>query len=136
MTATKAPKISELDFRRQIVGSRGLAEIFGWDHIGFRPAMTARGWRTPGTGTMAKGWPDLVLVRARDRRLIFAELKAEAGRLSDEQYRVLDLLRTLVFEGKIYHGDDAFTDLAGMVPRIEVYVWRPSDLETIAEILR
>jgi hypothetical protein len=49
---------TELDFRRQLVGTKppGLAVIFGWEHVGFRPAMTAKGWRTPGTGRMASGW--------------------------------------------------------------------------------
>ena len=127
------PKISELDFRRQIVGPNGLAELFGWEHVGFRPAMTSKGWRTPGTGSMAKGWPDLVLVRERDRRLIFAELKGEDGRLSDEQYRVLDVLRSLASP---MLADRAIAGVEIAVPRIEVHIWRPSDFDRIVEILR
>src|SRR5689334_7617535 len=110
-----AAAIKELDFRRQLVGTKppGLAVIFGWEHVGFRPAMTKQGWRTPATGTMAAGWPDLVLARARDRRLIFAELKSDAGRLSDEQERVLEVLRSLE-----YYSPDSQT------PWVEVHVWR------------
>lgn len=58
------------------------------------------------------GFPDLVLVR---ERVIFAELKTERGRLSAEQERWLTALSN-----------------AGQ----EVYVWRPHDLDLIAETLR
>jgi len=67
-----------------------------------RPARSHRGCRTPIIGDV--GYPDLTL--CRDGRLIFAELKAERGRLSDEQARWLQ-------------------DLAAT--RAEVVVWRPSD---------
>lgn len=159
MTAT-APRPTELDFRRQIVGTKppGLAVIYGWEHVGFRPAQTEQGWRTPATGTMAKGWPDLILTRARDRRsrLIFAELKADNGRLSDDQERVLDVLRSIEWprcmcngpltsfgaqqmpDGKWHDSGCALVGgaFSGMATRIEVHVWRPKDLEQIAEILR
>jgi hypothetical protein len=75
------------------------------------------------------GWPDLTLVRRRDRRLIFAELKAEDGKLTRRQERVLELLRCLQFDPMEYGG------LLPAAPRIEVHVWRPADIERIAEIL-
>lgn len=62
-----------------------------------------------------KGWPDLFLARVRDQRVLLAELKSERGRLTGRQAEVIDLLRD-----------------CGMV----VCVWRPSDLEEIAEVLR
>lgn len=112
--ATKATrKHEELDLQRAIVGSGGLAAIFGWDHVHFRPAMTRHGWRTAGSGTMAKGFPDLILVRGS--RMIIAELKAEGGKPTPDQIRVLE---------------------AFMLTGVEVYIWRPSDLQRIAEILR
>lgn len=81
------------------------------------------------------GWPDLTLIRASDRRLVFAELKAEAGRLSPRQAEVLELLRTVVggSNGRPYPGGG----YAGP-PRAEVHVWKPSDLASgaIAEVLR
>lgn len=113
-------KVTELDFRRQVIK---LAEILGWEHVGFRAAQTVHGWRTPVTGTLGKGWPDLVLVRARDRRLIFAELKAAKGKTSPDQERVLGVLRAL-------EHDDA------PAPRIEVFVWQEGDIDAIAGILR
>lgn len=94
-----------------------LGALLGWHSAHFRPALTSRGWRTPVQGTLGKGFPDLVLVRARDRRLIFAELKSDAGRLSPAQDEVLDVLRALA-------------------PLAEVHVWRPRDWDTIVEVLR
>jgi hypothetical protein len=125
------PKLKELDFRRQLVATGpqpGLVVVYGWEHVGFRAAMTARGWRTPGTGSMAKGWPDLTLIRQRHglRRLIFAELKSDTGRLDADQERVLAVLRCL-------EGEWASAD--GQRLRVDVCVWRPRDIEAIAELL-
>ncbi len=61
-----------------------------------------------------RGWPDLAL--CRPPRLILAELKREKGTLSPSQERWLALLREC--------------------PGIETFVWRPSDLEQIAAVLR
>lgn len=58
-----------------------------------------------------RGFPDLVIV---GQRLIFAELKSQKGRLSKEQRAWI-------------------TDL--MAAGVEAYVWRPSDLPTIIEVL-
>jgi len=112
--------ISERDFQRQVTE---LAEILGWQWTHFRPAQTQRGWRTPVSGPLGAGWVDLVLVRPRDHRLIFAELKAEGGKLSYEQDCVLDVLRSLTL------------DRFGAATSIEVAVWRPSDLDAIASVL-
>ena len=59
----------------------------------------------------AAGFPDCILVR---ERVIYVELKSETGQLSPEQYEWLEALAN-----------------AGQ----EVYYWRPSDFEDIAEIL-
>jgi VRR-NUC domain len=124
------PKMSELDFQRALVGPDGLATMLGWVHVHFRRAQTKQGWRVPGSGQLIKGWPDLILVRGRDRRLIFAELKADDGKLTDDQRFVLGTLQQL-------EAAQVPTDAAAVVlPRIEVAVWRPRDLERIAEILR
>ena len=121
------PKLKELDFQRQLVGTKppGLAVILGWEHVHFRPAMTKHGWRTAGTGSMAAGWPDLVLVRPRDRRLIFAELKADGAKVTPDQERVLEVLQSLTFG-----------TLTLDWPRIQVFVWNPSDWPEIERVLR
>lgn len=79
------------------------------------------------------GWPDLTLIRARDKRLIFAELKAEKGVLSARQAEVLDLLRCLEFDGTSI---DPLANRFRVGPQVEVHVWRPSDIERITEVLR
>ena len=60
------------------------------------------------------GFLDLVLVKPP--RVIFAELKSERGRMTPEQQRLFDLL--------------------SQCPGVEVYLWRPRDLEEIAKTLR
>lgn len=106
---TTAATISEADFQRQVVD---LARIFRWktNHIR-RSIGKGKRWTT---STSMVGWPDLALVRPP--RLIFAELKSADGKLTAEQEQVLGLLR----------GCDG----------VEVYVWRPDDLEAIAAVLR
>lgn len=121
----------EIDFQRQLVGPTGLATMLGWVHVHFRPAMTKHGWRTAGTGELAAGWPDLVLLRVRDHRLIFAELKRELERPSIEQAGVLAALGAVAWNDQVPANR---TPMPG--PRIEVFIWRPSDLERIVEILR
>lgn len=109
---TAAPAITETAFLAQVLE---LAALLGYEGAHFRPALTGRGWRTPVQGSLGKGWPDLVLVRPRDRRVVFAELKSDEGRITPEQERVLGVLET-----------------AGAT----VYVWRPRDSDRITEILR
>jgi len=59
------------------------------------------------------GYPDCTM--ARDGRLVIAELKTETGQPTPEQYFwLLELSK---------------------VKSVEVYLWRPSDFEQIAEVL-
>jgi hypothetical protein len=60
-----------------------------------------------------RGWPDLSMVRGD--RMIFAELKREKGVLTKDQVKWLVLLEHTC---------------------AEVYVWRPSNIEQIAEVLK
>lgn len=72
------------------------------------------GWRryhTYRSDRSAAGWPDEALVR---ERLILVELKREKTRPSDAQ---TDWLTVLAAAG------------------VEVYLWRPSDLDEIANVL-
>jgi hypothetical protein len=89
-----------------------VARLAGWRVAHFRAARTAQGWRTPVTAD-GQGWPDLVLVRPP--RLAFAELKRESGEATLCQLEWLDVLRLL--------------------PQVETYLWRPSDWDTIVEVL-
>jgi Holliday junction resolvase len=62
-----------------------------------------------------EGWPDLVM--CRPPRIIFAELKSQKGKMTRAQQRWLDLL----------------AESGGA--EVSTYVWRPSDWDTIVEVL-
>ena len=88
-----------------------LAQLLEWRRAHFRPAIAAKGYRTP-VQYDAAGFPDLVLIRPP--RVIFAEMKSEKGRVSEPQR---EWLRDL-----------------GACPGVESYTWRPShwfDIELI-----
>jgi hypothetical protein len=104
---------SEKELQRAVVE---LARYNGWTTFHFPSVLT---WSE-------RGWPDLVLVRVRDRRLIFAELKSEKGKLSERQAEVLEVLRSVAFDGQGLYDD----------PTIGVHTWRPSDWSTIERELR
>lgn len=104
-----------------------LAELRGWAWLHVRPGRTADSWRTPVSGPLGKGWPDLVLVREHDRRLIFAELKRDSMHLTPEQQAVMATLGSLAAEPQLH-------SLA--VPLVNVFTWRPSDWDEIEAVLR
>lgn len=113
--------LSEAEFQRQVTE---LAELLGWQWVHFRPARTARGWRTPVEGPLGAGWPDLVLVRGRDRRLLFAELKRDGVKPNPSQTTVLGILESLQ------------TSRSADRTYVQVFCWRPADFDLIAEVLR
>lgn len=102
------PAVTEAGFQEAVLE---LAELRGWRFVHFRPARTAKGWRTPMVG--APGFPDVVLIRPP--RLLVVELKSERGRATDDQRVWLSLLQ-----------------LCG----IDARLWRPTDWDEIAEALR
>ncbi len=104
-----APPLTELDFMHQVTE---LAVLRGWEWFHVRAGRTLDSWRTPGSGTMAKGFPDLLCCRGS--KILFIELKAEGGKLSEHQTRELDVL-----------GQAA-----------ECWVFRPSDWPEIERVLR
>lgn len=102
--------MTERDLERGVLD---IARLYGWRVVHFRPARTVTGWRTP-VAADGIGWPDLFMVRGS--RIVGAELKSDAGKLTRYQTAWLEAL-----------GD------AG----VETHVWRPSDYpEAIAETLR
>lgn len=102
-------KVSERAFQRAVIR---LAEANGWRVAHFRPGMNSRGaWTTAMSGSRARGFPDLVLLR---ERIVFAELKGEKGRPTPDQTEwIRDLLRA----------------------NVEAHLWRPSDWSSIEAIL-
>lgn len=98
-------KISEQQFLDQVID---LAHTFGFRVAHFRPGMNRRGqWQTAVSGDGA-GFPDLVL--AKKGVVIYAELKADGGKVTPEQQRWIDDL--------------------------EAFVWYPGDFDRIVEILK
>ena len=115
---------TEAEFQRLVVEA---AQLHGWHVAHFRPARTqSGGWATPMQGD--KGFPDLVM--ARGGRVIFAELKSEKGRLTDEQRSWMGALTG--------RPEYSWNTWQVTEPRAnpEAYVWRPSDFEEIREVLR
>ena len=92
--------ITEKEWMGQV---RELASMLGWAF--YHPFLSIHSPR---------GWPDVAL--CRPPRLIFAELKSSAGKLTPAQAEWLGLL-----EG---------------CPQVEVYLWRPDDLDDVTRILR
>lgn len=91
-------RLSEAAWQRQVID---LARLHRWEVHHSADSRRAHA-----------GWPDLVL--AGHRRVLFAELKTERGRLRPEQTRWLELLAA-----------------AGL----EVALWRPRDLPAVIRTL-
>lgn len=109
--------VTEAAFQRQVTD---LATALGWSWAHWRPLQNRRGmWQVPVEGPLGAGWPDLTLLRVRDRRLLFVELKRELGTVSADQAAVLAAL------GELRH--PLSSNLAAM-PSLQVAVWRPSML--------
>ena len=74
-----------------------LAHTLGWTKVAhFRPAKTAKGYRTPVEGDGA-GFPDLVLVR---ERIVWIEAKVKGREPSPEQ---ISWMVDLIAAGAEYH---------------------------------
>ena len=110
-TMPKLPAMTEAELLKSV---KELAQIFGWEF--YHPYLSIRS---------AKGWPDVAL--CRPPRLILAELKREGKRPTPSQEHWLDLLQ----------GCEMYSDYPPMSRSgLEVYVWRPADLEQIVHLLR
>ena len=127
--------MSEDDLQTAVVD---MAIALGWHWLHVGALRTKYGWRTPTRGTLS-AWPDLTLVRERDHRLVFAELKRQLEQPTDDQERVLEVLRPLAGQWwrheprPLFAGDRAY---AVLEHRLEVHIWRPSDLADPIETSR
>lgn len=102
--------MNENDFQSRVCDYLDLRK-WAWLHL--RPARTAKGWRTPVSGPLGAGWPDLICVRGD--RLVAIELKSPSGRPTREQTAVLGLL--------------------SQVRHVETHLGRPADWDRIVEVL-
>jgi hypothetical protein len=154
-SSTSKPRYTETKFQADVVK---LARDLGWGithQAAKKLAEEAAGWgqAAPALDGLIfhprimyrsePGWPDLTLVRRRDRRLIFAELKAEDGKLTPRQREVLELLQCLETPAAVVSHAKTAADAQAMAlfvdglrgARIQVFVWRPSDMPKIHEVL-
>jgi hypothetical protein len=99
-------EMSEAAFLQQV---KALAYMYDWSFHHSTPSMTSKGrWITTGS----PGFPDICLAH-RTRGVIFAELKTTKGKTTPAQ-------------------DDWLERLS---PHAECYLWRPSDIDFVAERL-
>jgi hypothetical protein len=103
----RVPDASEAMFQKDVVR---LATMYEWLVHHVRPGRYGEFYKTDGL----PGMPDLVLISLRNRGVIFAELKTARGRLNENQLIV----------GKALMQNGA-----------EYYVWRPNDMQNIADRL-
>lgn len=92
-----------------------VAQLYRWLVTHFRPAWTARGFRTPLQGR--PGFPDLVLVRAP--RIEFIEAKVKAPTSPDQRLWLVEL-----------------ANCCSQNPLVGVRLWTPSDWPLAERILR
>ena len=117
MTAAKKPapqghKIhtSERLFQAQVIQ---LAKLNGWMVFHPRKMQTQDGrWLTAVQGDA--GFPDLVFAHPGGRGIIYAELKADRGKLTDLQKHWTSALK---------------------INGAEIYIWWPNDIDAIAKRL-
>jgi hypothetical protein len=104
------PAMTESELQRAVID---LAHVFGWKVAHFRAAMNARGRHMTPVAADGAGFPDLVLVHP-EHGVIFAELKATRGKLTDEQQA---------------------WGVALTAARARWYCWRPSDWPEVVAVL-
>ena len=97
------PRITESQFTGQVIE---LAQAYGWQVCHFRPAKTAKGWRTALQGD--PGFGDIVA--ARFGRRVLAELKVGNNKPTPDQ---------LVW---LHHWRD------------DAYLWYPKDWKQIEDV--
>ena len=114
--AIEARSMSEREFQAKVV-----------EHAEANGFLVYHTWNSRNS---ASGFPDLCMVRPP--RLIFAELKRENGKVSDAQQEWIDALRgTYVEDSCGKEGCKKCSDCG--IP--QVYLWRPSDWDSIIETL-
>lgn len=102
-----------------------LLDLYAWDYRYHVMRSKMSPW----------GWPDIVAVRRRDRRILFAELKSSRGEPTPDQVALLELLLDVARGGYTDHRDGTIGGGNGYA-RIDVELWRPGDTERVMEVLR
>ena len=108
--------LTEKQFQGQVLD---LARLLGW-----------RAFHVFDSRRSAAGVPDLVMVR--NGRLIFAELKAAAGKVSAEQFAWMEALQEVEDACEPNRTERAY----GTPNHVQYHIWRPGDWAEIEEALR
>jgi VRR-NUC domain len=98
--------VKEAEFQSAIME---MARLSGWTvfhHHDSRREVNRNGARVLVGDRDAKGYPDLTLVHARRRLVIWREIKTERGRLSIAQREWLDVLIAAGFDAKVWRPKD------------------------------
>jgi VRR-NUC domain len=113
--------VKEAEFKNYVWS---LARTLGWEcwHVP-APMRQTRSGEWVGAKEAA-GLPDLIMMYADPPRLIFAELKGDGGKLSDEQQK---FLRMAQFIDRIPFAERR---------RVNAYLWQPGDEQQIEDILK
>lgn len=137
---------TEASFQARVVG---LLRVYEWGiqatpRVGIYHAQhgghngrTIRGGLPEG-----RGFPDLLAVHELDRRLLVAELKDETGRVGPGQAEWIAGFNVIGDALEAWHKPwhMAVTtpklNRLGPVPRVEAYLWRPSDWDELHDVIR
>ncbi len=68
--------MSEADLQRLVTDA---ASALGWWWVHVRPGRTTNGWRTPVSGPLGEGLPDLFFVDPRHQRTVWIECKSSCA---------------------------------------------------------
>ena len=118
--------LTEEQFQQQVID---LAHLCGWKVAHFRSIRIQRKdgsvyYATPVQADGAR-FPDLIMGK-EGRRNIAAEVKIQTGRVAKGKFDK---------KGRWVMGQDEWLELLGQ-GGADSYLWRPSDFDTIVEVLR
>lgn len=119
----KHPPQSEAGFQAAVVE---YAQIRQWALV----------YHTHDSRRSPEGFPDLVLVRGE--RIVFAELKSQAGRTSPQQEAWLAGLRRVAVAAAGMERERVAYGIVDVAepPIVSVFLWRPSDWPSIEKELK
>lgn len=116
--------LTEAEWQRQV---HELLDLYGWDYRYHVQRAKMSPW----------GWPDVVAVRRRDHRLLFAELKTDSGTATPDQLGLLELLLDVAEGGwqDTRRGQPSAPPDSQGYARVDVELWRPSDIDRVMAVL-
>jgi len=122
--------VRERDFQAWVIE---VAERMGWHvwHVGMPARQIGKGKLVP--EPRGRGLPDLIMLHDDPPRLIFAEVKNETGKLSDEQKEFLRLARAVADEARQH--ESTTWQIPAACP-VGVYSWYPGSEPLIEATLR